>query len=291
MAPSTCLMCGKSEAKACNTCKSVSYCTKACQKIDWPVHKVLCKQFTQVPARPENTSSQLAILLPADDPTPQLVWVPYSRGIPSTSNLLGAVAEQITIPKTTIRGFVLDHAVQLFVRNDYLNDGSKPNQAALALTDWNLPYDWRGPILIVSCIRTKDRLDWIEKFQDITLGDLRTAVDHLGLYGKDIKRGTEHNFMFGTLFPTEGRKVKGVIIRCNGDMKANGMENCESKRYYEVEVAKDHAIWSRPATETSRFMGLPLVAQKLPLDSAWAESLVNQPATFLNLTVNPKNEM
>jgi len=259
-------MCSKSGANACKSCKSADYCSKACQKIDWAVHKLLCKQFTEVSATPESSLAKLAILLPADSPTLKLVWVSYRGEKHDTLYLLGeAQEEQVTIPKITIRGYELDHNVQLFVRNNYLNDGSKPNRASLALTNWKLPYDWRGLILIMSCLRTKDRFDWIEKFQNVTLGDLRMAVDYLSHYGLDIKRGTEHQLAFGTLSLNESGKVKGVIIRCDGDLKANGRENKRSERYYEAQVAKDYAIWKQSPDLSLAFHGTSFPGTQIAL--------------------------
>lgn len=37
MVPLACIICNKSPAKACGTCKSSAYCSKACQTIDWYV--------------------------------------------------------------------------------------------------------------------------------------------------------------------------------------------------------------------------------------------------------------
>lgn len=42
--PSACKTCGKlSKTSKCSQCKSVAYCSKECQKLDWPVHKAACK--------------------------------------------------------------------------------------------------------------------------------------------------------------------------------------------------------------------------------------------------------
>jgi hypothetical protein len=93
--------------------------------------------------------------------------------------------------------------------------------------------------------------------------------------------------MLDALSPKENEKVRGVIIRCDGEIEANREENKSTERYYEVEVAKDHAIWKEPPTEASRFMGLPLLLYRLPIDSAWVKGFVN-PAIYLNLMVDPK---
>jgi hypothetical protein len=59
-----------------------------------------------------------------------------------------------------------------------------------------------------------------------------------------------------------------------------------------VEVSKDHAIWKESPTDSSKIMGLPLLVYRLPESSAWDKNdhtrFDNQPATFLNLSLNPQ---
>lgn len=99
---------------------------------------------------------KLGILLSAHDPEPEFVWVPCPKtqrtnpsvvhDSPAVDTLLGLKkaaypqTEKFNVGKNEIRGYTLDHAVVLSSRENWLNDGSKPNQAALALTDWKLPY-------------------------------------------------------------------------------------------------------------------------------------------------------
>ena len=271
MAPSACLICNKSPAKDCASCKSARYCSRECQQLDWPLHKTLCKKIGKLSSRP-TTPSKLGILLSADDPDPRFIWVPCPKAVlpqsstrfdsPVVEHLLGDrithAAERFNVGKNEVRGYELDHTVVLHARDNWLNDGSKPNQAALALTDWKLPYDWRGNILIMSykgmvgknvaaAPDVKDalafllqeegeRLEPFQDYQDITLGDLRTAVDYLSRYGMHIQRGQEHpalnitkagedektselQKLFAKMAAGEKeKKVKGVMIRCEGDI-------------------------------------------------------------------------
>ena len=39
----TCAVCGKPSTQRCARCKSVHYCSKACQRTAWPKHKLTCK--------------------------------------------------------------------------------------------------------------------------------------------------------------------------------------------------------------------------------------------------------
>jgi hypothetical protein len=50
MVKASCQVCEKGEAEGlklsfCNSCRSVSYCSRACQKADWKTHKVICKKL------------------------------------------------------------------------------------------------------------------------------------------------------------------------------------------------------------------------------------------------------
>ncbi len=40
-----CVICNKEGAKLCQACHSAGYCSKECQKGDWPTHKLLCSKF------------------------------------------------------------------------------------------------------------------------------------------------------------------------------------------------------------------------------------------------------
>jgi hypothetical protein len=50
MKKASCQVCEKGKAEGvklsfCSSCRSVSYCSRACQKADWKAHKVICKQL------------------------------------------------------------------------------------------------------------------------------------------------------------------------------------------------------------------------------------------------------
>jgi hypothetical protein len=56
MVTATCKLCERGEAEGlklsfCNSCRSVSYCSRACQKADWKAHKVICKELNLVDAK------------------------------------------------------------------------------------------------------------------------------------------------------------------------------------------------------------------------------------------------
>ncbi|KAI1792753.1 hypothetical protein LXA43DRAFT_314162 [Ganoderma leucocontextum] len=40
-----CAVCGKERKSRCSQCQSVSYCSVACQKADWPTHRQTCRSF------------------------------------------------------------------------------------------------------------------------------------------------------------------------------------------------------------------------------------------------------
>ena len=50
------LLCGFVECQnlskqTCSSCKMIKYCSRECQKVDWPQHKAKCKQVSQTPLR------------------------------------------------------------------------------------------------------------------------------------------------------------------------------------------------------------------------------------------------
>jgi hypothetical protein len=55
-----CAVCHEDGPKNCSKCKKISYCSIACQRKDWPEHKLVCGK--QAPAKVESTKlSQASI--------------------------------------------------------------------------------------------------------------------------------------------------------------------------------------------------------------------------------------
>lgn len=65
-------MCNNTSSTKCSTC-GARYYSRTCQKADWSVHKVLCKDFAALTPR-QSSTDRLIILFPADDEQPQLLW-------------------------------------------------------------------------------------------------------------------------------------------------------------------------------------------------------------------------
>jgi len=83
-----CTICAKPATKNCANCHGAYYCSRICQKQDWPLHKVLCDQYRDILAmRPQPSSAKsknhrfvssaykLTILLPEESDPPQLIWL------------------------------------------------------------------------------------------------------------------------------------------------------------------------------------------------------------------------
>jgi hypothetical protein len=118
-----CTMCHRAGTMRCGGCKELHYCSKMCQKNDWPIHKLICKTLKDF--SPENrpgSDYKRAILFPQDGEQPHFFWLRYitpsdddypqdfgkGHDVPATSSILNAKIEEyggVIIP--TVRSIVL----------------------------------------------------------------------------------------------------------------------------------------------------------------------------------------
>jgi hypothetical protein len=199
MATSICTICNGSDAKFCSLCHSISYCSTECQKLDWPLHKTICKTFTTLDSRP-SPSHKLAILFPVDSKDPKLIWIkcerhvddddgiawemPVTQPILATENLdprYQDAREFKRITRSVLRGFNLSYTVQVICRETFLIDGSTPNVCVRQTTRGQMTHDWRGPI--VAMRQPGTAIDPLF-YEDIKAADLRVAIDYFLAYGR-----------------------------------------------------------------------------------------------------------
>ena len=292
------------------------------------VHKELCSKVRNNPKRPDE-DYKLGIHLRADNPSPQLIWVLCSNtGEPLDYLYLGTPddpTDTFTISENKIRGYQLDYTVVLYAQT-YRDTDARPNQAALALTDWQLPFPWKGDLLVMRHAGTVNKnastgfggfiptkripeggaLETGKNFVDITLSDLRTVVDYLTSYKKEEPILGSHNDLlagFGSLglsLPSTQKKpvkmIQGVVIRCDGERYQHTAKTGRKELYSSLAVPSDHPIWNtKVPVDATRIMGLPLLTYQLPKDPAWkledpTSCFDNQFATFLNLELDPDTD-
>ncbi|KAK6536915.1 hypothetical protein TWF281_001122 [Arthrobotrys megalospora] len=194
-------MCNKKPANLCKQCQSAWYCSKDCQKNDWPSHKLLCKLFADQEPRPSDAHKR-AIFFPPDKENPQMIWLlcelmdEGDDGPWEYRRVHDYLGEEY-LPKTTyvdhnpIRnrrlgsGFPLSgafkdgYSIAMTYRDTFLVDGSTINRSVLGSAERSKSYpgyEWRGPIIATREIDNEFR-------EDITLGDFRHIVDFLITYG------------------------------------------------------------------------------------------------------------
>lgn len=79
-------------------------------------------------------------------------------------------------------GKLLKNPMLIFIRDNYLNDGSKTNLAIKKATDGRLPHEWRGNVLIVKC-----KNKHFDHVVDITMDDLPYIVAYMQQYGSAMQ--------------------------------------------------------------------------------------------------------
>jgi hypothetical protein len=236
---------------------------------------------------------------------PRLVWIEcelkeddeYEGALPyeysHVHSLLGTdepFPERKPITRNIFRGFNLDHTVEVVCRETFLIDGSEKNVCVGELTKGAMHHDWRGPIVILS--KPGTAMD-PRIHQNITLLDLRIAVDYFLTYGdysiENLVAGTRSMSLTSR---RRGAKAQGVRINCFGDQKVFG-----AKQYVAVAVPRDHPVFQSTPTGISTHMGLPLLMRKYPPHQAWKDDknmspypYQNQAATFMNLNADVNSE-
>ncbi|KII87087.1 hypothetical protein PLICRDRAFT_42722 [Plicaturopsis crispa FD-325 SS-3] len=187
-ASQTCKVCGVPAASRCSRCVWAYYCGKEHQAADWEAHKKQCF--------PKDGAIFIVkgILLPVDAEEPRIVNVEckVSREIPDDDETIlyhvdfkqflgdGCHSRQY-ISTMGYGGPPLEkgHGISLFIRDNYLNDGSKLNRCIANVTDGSTPHTWAGPVLAL-----KQESYYSGRYIDASMADMRAIVMHLKAYGR-----------------------------------------------------------------------------------------------------------
>ncbi|KAF9228806.1 hypothetical protein BS17DRAFT_772540, partial [Gyrodon lividus] len=186
--PRTCNVCGKSAEERCFRCSQAINCSRHDQKADWEKNKSSSTSPNEVKG----------IYFKAGESLPRLITVPLESSfvsgafsveqqevkMPVLPPLLGPGSyrertyDALNISTTGRMGPELEHPFKLFVRDNFLNDGSPPNRIPALLTNGKAPHRWAGNLLVL-----KETAPMSDKWTNCTVDDLPTLVKYFEWYG------------------------------------------------------------------------------------------------------------
>ncbi|KAK7962827.1 uncharacterized protein PG986_003652 [Apiospora aurea] len=189
----SCIICEKPDSQRCGRCKSAFYCSKACQVLDWPLHKLLCASYGSFDISARPTSDHfLAISFPPEDKKPKPIWVhcPWHVGdlrpyqFPDVGSLDGSdsLLERRHVQYNPVLRRQLEDTIRIAWRDEFLVGGSIPNKSILSITT-SKPgrrHDWRGPITAYGTVGLG--IDQTH-CRDLDMNDFRHITDFFLWYG------------------------------------------------------------------------------------------------------------
>ncbi|MCJ1354843.1 MAG: hypothetical protein MMC33_004833 [Icmadophila ericetorum] len=302
---SGCTICNEPNAQVCGGCQSSKYCSSECQRVDWSVHKLLCREYKSHTDRPGSTYKR-AIVFYADKQVPQLVWCPTKEQVDQAysfeeddgeeplkwelalnGGFFGSKKNELRCSiaqRNALRDRILDHNLEIWYGDNHLNDDTPTNQAIVAATKGKMKHHWKGTVMVM---RKRDLEQHPSFYGDITMIDFRDVVDWLSDYGNQ-------NYMTGVEKDTGkySKKVKGVLLNCQGDLM---LKSGQFSRCFEpIEVPTEHPVFSTPMAPISKCVGHALRARKLLPNSSWKHdraSYDNRKATFLYLCADEQDDV
>jgi hypothetical protein len=199
MSPVPCAICNTSPAKLCHQCKSISYCSRACQSVDWPCHKLVCASFlstnSHAGTQAADPDTVLGILFPAAAASPQLVRVQVRRHADAETGLsfqdvdvepLVAVAASAVEPRRLFAehndvrgGRRMESFIEIWHAADVALEPNQAIMAAAAATKTLLRRPWTGNLVTMAMTAATGGIVDGGSYKDATALDFRDAVDVL----------------------------------------------------------------------------------------------------------------
>ncbi|KAF1849175.1 uncharacterized protein K460DRAFT_365085 [Cucurbitaria berberidis CBS 394.84] len=269
-----CAICPALGSEVCSSCHGIRYCSKACQKVDWPVHKLLCKKFSKDfsnDKRPQQPEFQFkrAIYFPEEGNGPQYIWLPSSgpsdegRAVAHT-HILGLKNTDLYpidyFKENAVLHRQIDGDIVLLARIHDLNTNEamlfgNPNKS-LAKIDKELTNYWKGPLLAYGA---RTDVGWPDQCYDLGPVDLRHVVDYLSV--AHSKRSIEQNmYTIG-----DGEKTRGVRFNCVSDQQI-----CQRTQFEPMDILKSVCDGESELKATvAEKAGFPLVFRKLTFALCW----------------------
>lgn len=287
---SICSVCStfRSPGLLCGSCKSIDYCSRKCQRLDWPIHQILCDEFSSLGQRPSD-SHKLVFNFPVDEKVPRLEWLfcPKHRPpknmediyeLPCPEKLLGVsslsdVGHITIVPDNSKTGD--EHELIVFQPKDCmkLNTDAPLNQAILSSTEGasSLRY---GPFVVLR----RDGPNLSSPLWDVDLTDFRDMIQFAKGRGDYTK--AEHEFF---------KLVKGVQLSCMRLSKSSDRGKARP-----ITLPLYHPIFKMNPADATKRIGKPLILHKLSRaaskDSSHFESVENPLFTALNLDCRPDSK-
>lgn len=305
-ASNSCTICNGPTALYCVGCNSAHYCSKRCQKTDWPTHKLLCAVFANFDTSSRPTDEHFkAILFPVDQEKPTIVWLHckwwgsdsdgvWDQGPSELTSFLGSGFDLRTTDIEDIPSLKrkMTKTITVCYRDAFVVDGSRLNTSieSILATKVRQYYPWRGPFLIYGSIE----LDANRKAcKDLDMKDFRHIADFFLSYGsKPVSVNPQPT---KTKITLDVPKVKGVRINCVGDQTT-----FKRPQFEEVEVLSTDSIFTEHDTsDIAERVGLHIFTQRCYPNTQQANEnetkiisdeglLDNDAAKFLHLCCNPE---
>lgn len=222
-----CVMC-QMPGKRCTACQSCTYCSKRCQSIDWPTHRLLCPQYVKKLSSRPSPCHRLAIWFRRDHERPRLAWAGVQGEGRDNSNLvfdgfLGAQhAAHWSLPFSvnSRRSLNLGYTLCIYYE-DYSTDRNNSIFGTAALSSTSVPYEWCGEIVVVSGRPS------IGPFADVTLADFRHVQDFFGTYHENAIHDAPRS-----------NGILGVRVNSLAEQRLHGAET-----FSQVTAGPSYQLW------------------------------------------------